>query len=167
MPRAKSCPSRIVHNRKVLLDTSPFIVLVVGSVEPNLLGSSRHLKGFVPEDWLILKEFLTGFGAAAITPHVATEAAHFLGKIDDGSGKHVRARFVQVLATVQEYPVASRMAAARREFAWLDLADCSLLETGQSQDTLLSTDAVLVYRCQGLGVPAVNFNHLRQEAGIL
>lgn len=153
--------------RKVLLDTSPFLVLVVGSVDPGLLGSSRHLKGFVPEDWLILEEFLTGFGAAAITPHVATEAAHFVGKIEEQGGKHVRARFVEVLAKVQEYSATSRMAAARREFAWLDLADCSLLEAGRSQDTLLSSDAVLVYRCHELGFPAVNFNHLRRQAGLL
>ena len=121
----------------------------------------------MPEDWLILGDFLSGFGAIAITPHVATEAAHFIGKISDQRGKHVRARLVEVLAVVRERSVASRIAAARREFAWLDLADCSLLEAGQPQDTLLSTDAVLVSRRLELGLPAVNFNHLREQAGIV
>jgi hypothetical protein len=155
-----------VNNRKVLLDTSPFVVLVVGSVDPGILGST-HLKQFVPEDWLVLSDFLSRFNGICITPHVATEAAHFVGKISDRRGRHVRAKLVEVLHTVRERPIASRIAAARREFAWLDLADCSLLEAGQSQDTLLSTDAVLVSRRLELGFPAVNFNHLREQAGIV
>lgn len=156
-----------MSNRKVLLDTSPFVVLVVGSVDPGLLGSSQHLKAFAPEDWVILDEFLAGFGALAITPHVATEAAHFIGKISGQRGKHVRVRLVEVLNAVRERSAASKIAAARREFAWLDLADCSLLEAGRPQDTLLSTDAVLVNRYLELGRPAVNFNHLREQAGVL
>lgn len=149
-----------------LLDTSPLVVLVVGSVDPNLLGSVPHLKQFVPEDALILDDFLAGFHTIAITPHVATEAAHFLGKPKDQRGKSLRARFVEILHAIRERSVTSRLAAARGEFAWLDLADCSLLEAGRPHDTLLSTDAVLVYRRQELGLRAINFNHLREQAGL-
>jgi hypothetical protein len=156
-----------VNNRNALLDTSPFVVLVVGSVDPDLLGSVQHLKQFAPEDKLILDDFLAGFRKIAITPHVATEAAHFLGKISDQRGRYLKARFVEILHAIQERSVTSRIAAARSEFAWLDLADCSLLEAGRPHDTLLSADAVLVYRRLELGLPAVNFNHLREQAGLL
>ncbi len=79
----------------------------------------------------------------------------------------MKAKLVEILAAVEERTVASKTAAARREFAWLDLADCSLLEAGRPQDTLLSTDALLVRRRLELGLSAVNFNHLREEAGVL
>lgn len=149
-----------------LIDTGPLVVLVVGSVDPDLLGSVQHLKEFVPEDALILDDFLARFRAIVITPHVATEAAHFLGKLKDQRGRSLRTQFVEILKAIRERSVTSRLAAARGEFAWLDLADCSLLEAGSPRDTLLSTDAVLVYRRQELGLPAVNFNHLREQAGL-
>lgn len=156
-----------MSKRQALLDTGPLVVLVVGSVDAGLLGSTQHLKAYLPEDWLILQRFLSGYGTVAITPHVATEAAHFSSKISDQRGKHVKARLIEVLAAIEERAVASKTAAARREFAWLDLADCSLLEAGGPQDTLLSTDAVLVSRRLALGLSAVNFNHLREQAGIV
>ncbi len=156
-----------MNDRTVLLDTGPFVVLVVGSVDPDLLGATRHLKQFAPEDWLVLSGFLSRFGAIAIVPHVATEAAHFVTKIGERRGQLVKARLADVLNAVREHPVASRSAAARGEFAWLDLADCALLEAGRPEETLLSTDAVLVNRRLDLGFPAVNFNHLREQAGVL
>lgn len=156
-----------MSRRQALLDTGPFVVLVVGSIDPGLLGSTQHLKAYTPEDWPLLQRFLSGYGAAVVTPHVATEAAHFIGKIGEQRGKRMKAGLAKVLAAVEERTVASKTAASRREFAWLDLADCSLLEAGEPQSTLLSTDAALVRRRLELGFAAVNFNHLREQAGIL
>jgi hypothetical protein len=149
------------------LDTGPFVVLVVGSVDPDLLGSAQHLKQYEPESLLVLESFVSRFRSITITPHVATETSYFLKKIGGTSGNRVVAKFVELLQWIRERNVPSRAAAARVEFAWLDLADCTLLEGGRARDTLLSTDAVLVNRRLELGLPAVNFNHLREQAGLL
>lgn len=151
----------------LLLDTGPFIVLVIASVDPDLLGSAQHLKEYTPEDALLLDGFLSEFRSLWLTPHVATEAAHFITKIADRHGEFFRARFAEILGDLNERVPPFRAAAARHEFAWLDLADCSLLEAAAPQDTLLSTDAVLVNRRLELGFAAVNFNHLREQAGLL
>jgi hypothetical protein len=155
-----------VSSRDLLLDTAPFVVLVVAAVDPNLLGATQHLREYMPEDALLLEGFIGQFGSIGLTPHVATEAAHFIKKIDHRRGL-VKAKFVEILNAIGERPASSRTAAARREFAWLDLADCTLLEAAAPEDTLLSTDAVLVARRLELGFPAVNFNHLREQAGLL
>lgn len=151
----------------LLLDTGPFVVLVVASVSPDLLGSAQHLREYTPEDALLLNAFIGRFHSLWLTPHVATEAAHFITKIAERHGRSVRAKLVQILNAVGERPASSATAAARREFAWLDLADCTILEAAAPRDTLLSTDAVLVSRRLELGFPAVNFNHLREQAGLL
>jgi hypothetical protein len=156
-----------VSSHNLLLDTGPFVVLVVGSVNPDLLGSVQHLKQFEPESLLVLESFVSRFRSISITPHVATETSYFLKKIGGASGNRVVAKFVEVLQWIQERNVPSRAAAARAEFAWLDLADCSLLEGGRADDTLLSTDAVLVNRRVERGFPAVHFNHLREQPGLL
>jgi len=143
------------------------LVLVVGSVAPDLLGATPHLKQFEPESLLVLEAFVLRFRSITITPHVATETSHFIKKISGADGKLVKAKFVELLHGIRERSIPSRTAAARDEFAWLDLADCTLLEGSGAGDTLLSTDAVLVNRRLELGLPAVNFNHLREQAGLL
>jgi hypothetical protein len=155
-----------VSSQDLVLDTAPLVVLVVSAVDPELLGSTQHLREYMPEDALLLNNFIGHFRSLWFTPHVATEAAHFVKKIDQRRGL-VKAKFVEILHTIGERPASSRTAAARREFAWLDLADCTLLEAAAPEDTLLSTDAMLVVRRQQLGFPAVNFNHLREQAGLL
>ena len=168
MPTGPSCLSETVNKPDLLLDTGPFVVLIVASVDPDLLGSSQHLKEYTPEDALLLDGFVRQFRSLWLTPHVATEAAHFITKIAERHGRPLfKARLAEILNAVGERPASSGTAAARREFVWLDLADCSLLEAAAPQDILLSTDAVLVSRRLELGFPAVNFNHLREQAGLL
>jgi hypothetical protein len=156
-----------VNRPDLLLDTGPFVVFVVASVDPGLLGSSQHLKEYTPEDALLIESFGGQFRSLWLTPHVVTEAAHFITKIAAKHGKRFKVRLAEILNAVNERPVSSGIAAARIEFAWLDLADCSLLEAAAPRDTLLSTDALLVARRLELGFPAVNFNHLREQAGLL
>lgn len=156
-----------MSGRDLLLDTGPLVVLVAASVDPALLGSAQHLRAYTPGDGLLLERFIRQYRSLWLTPHVATEAAHFINKIAGKHGRWIKARFVEILNLVGERPAVSRDAAARREFTWLDLADCSLLETAAPEDTLLSTDAVLVARRLELGFGAVNFTHLREEAGLL
>lgn len=148
------------------MDTSPFLVLVVGSFDPNLLGGTPYLKAYTPEDFGLLEEFVTRFDVMAITPHVATETAHFIGKISKYGWPEVRIRFIEAIHRISEIAVGSRAAATRREFAWLDLADCTLLEAAGPHDVLLTSDAPLALQRQRLGLPVVNFNQLRDQAGI-
>ncbi len=159
--------SGIVSKSTLLLDTAPLLVSIVGSVDARLLGASQHLKHFEPESWDLLREFGSQYHSFTITPHVATEVSHFLKKIDGKHGGPLAARFSEILQELQERTVPSKAAAARIEFAWLDLADCSLLEVGQDDETLISTDAPLVNHWWRLGLPAFNFNHLRVQAGLL
>lgn len=131
------------------------------------MGCTPHLKAFMPEDAGVLSEFVTRFDAIATTPHVVTEVAYFVNKLSAGRASNLRAWFVQWVHQLDEIKVTSRSATAREEFAWLDLADCTLLEAAGPEDVLLTTDAQLAYRRLDLGMPTVNFNALREQAGIL
>lgn len=156
-----------MNSRVLVLDTSPLVILIVGSVEPQLLGTVPHLKAFTPADYPLVAGFLSGFRIVAVTPQVLTEVAYFVGKIGGHHSPFLRVRFIELIRVLRERPVPTRRAASRREFAWLDLADCSLLEAAGSDDLVLSTDAKLVLERLTLGLPAVNLNWLREEAGVL
>jgi hypothetical protein len=140
---------------------------VVGSVDPDLLGSAQHLKDYLPEDYVLLEDFLSNFKHIVITAHVATEAAHFIGKLGKTGRPELKAAFSTALTAIVERAIRTKIAASRAEFQWLDLSDCSVLEAAKPHDVVLSTDAQLVDRRLQLGYEAVNFNHLRQAAGLL
>ncbi len=125
------------------------------------------MRDFVPDDLQLLQSFLGQYPRVIITAHVATEASHFLSKLERSLGRRLKGQFVTALSLLIERPVKSRSAGARPEFEWLDLADCSLLEAAKPDDVLLSTDAQLVNRRLELGLEAVNFNHLREQAGLV
>jgi hypothetical protein len=149
----------------LLLDTGPLVLLVVGAADAKLLGATQHLKAFTPQDAPLLEGVLRLFRSIWITPHVATEASHFVTKISGKHGPIIKAKLVEVINAIDERPATSRTATARAEFAWLDLAD--FLETALPDDTLLSMDAMLVTRRLNLGFQAINFNHIREQAGLL
>ncbi|HYN22937.1 MAG TPA: hypothetical protein VE078_18400 [Thermoanaerobaculia bacterium] len=143
------------------------VILIVGSVEPQLLGTVAHLKAYTPADYKLVAEFVSRFRVVAVTPQVLTEVAHFVGKIGGRYSAHIRVRFIELVTILRERPVPTRRAVDRKEFAGLDLADCTLLEAAGSDDILLSTDAQLVLERLTRGLPAINFNRLREAAGIL
>jgi predicted nucleic acid-binding protein len=156
-----------VNSKVLVLDTSPLVILIVGSVEPQLLGKTAHLKAYTPEDYELVAGLISRFRVIAVTPHVLTEVAHFVTKIGDSHGPLIRARFVEVVSALRERPIPTKQVVARIEFAWLDLADCSLLQASGRHDILLSTDAKLVKQRLEQNLPALNLNQLRERAGIL
>lgn len=142
-------------------------MLVVGLVDPHLLGSQAHFKAYSPQDFQALNTLLEQFEACAFTPQVMTEVAYFTGKIPGGKGKQVKNILIGLVNHWPEFLIHSKSAMSRREFAWLDLADCSLLETNGAACTLISTDAKLVNRRLELSLPAINFNHFLEDNGML
>lgn len=131
-----------------------------------MLGSASHLKEFVPDDAALLDAFLAKFTVHATTAHVATEAAHFIGKLAR-TVPALRVQFVAAVRALNERSSPLRDVSSRDEFAWLDLADCGLLEVAGVNEVVLTTDAVLAHYRQGMRCAAVNFNHLREDVGLL
>ena len=148
----------------LVLDTHIVLVLVVGAVDPSLLGSIQHLRAYNPDDYPLVQSVAKKYTLIAVTPHVLTEAAHFINKIHGSKGDELRLRFVELLQVFRERKPPTRHVTRRAEFRWLDLADCSLLEAAGVDDVLFTGDAKLVARRQGLGGQVINLNHLRDRA---
>ncbi len=171
MLTAKSARFTSVSRRasRVVLDTKPFVLFVAAQAAPELIGGPE-LKQYSAKDGELLLGYLGQFDRFRTTPHVTTEVAYFLDRLGKKALKD-RNRFkpalCHFLGIVEEQPVASGAAMRRGEFAWLDLADCTLLEVCGPEETLLSEDALLVNALQALGREAVNFTHMRTEAGLL
>jgi len=159
-----SLPFRIMVRGALVLDTPIVLVLVVGAVDPALLGSIQHLRAYNPDDYPLVLRIASSYTLIAVTPHVLTEVAYFITKVRGSTGAELRLKFGELVQAFRERKPPTRRLARRAEFRWLDVADCSLLDAAGRNDVLFTGDAKLMDQQLRLGGQAINLNHLRDRA---
>lgn len=150
--------------RRVVVDTNLLILLVTGRTSLEYIGKHKNLRTFALEDYATLTEFIGGVEHIFLTPNVLAETSSLAGQIGDPIRRQIRTSLRLIIENAEEKYVESRAAVAREEYAWLGLTDASLLELSfREKATILSTDLMLCHTAAKLGLPAVNFNHLREK----
>ncbi len=148
----------------LVIDTNLLILFIVGTTDRNLVKKHKRLKAFSLEDFDLLCRVIESSSQVFVTPNTLTETSNLLGYIDEPAKTRVFQTFrAMILATPEEY-VDSRIASAAKEFQRLGLTDSALLEISHDSRSLITTDLDLYLAAVGRGLPAVNFNHLREQA---
>jgi hypothetical protein len=146
---------------RALLDANLAILLVVGSVDQDYIATHRRLAAFRRQDYGLLSDALSRFESLLFCPNVLTETSNLLRQ----AGEPRRRQFTQMLRRIiedsEETFVASVDASAHRFFPELGLTDAALLRIASESTTLLTVDLHLYLTALRQGLPAINFNHLR------
>lgn len=152
----KSCP--------LLIDTNLLVLFVVGTVAKEYITKHKKLTEFTVEDYDRLVKIIARASEVLVTPNTLTETSNLAAYIKEPA----RGKVLNVLRTViasasQERYVPSSVAAERKEFIRLGLADAALLEIAAKDVALLTTDFDLYNTALAKGALALNFNHLRDQ----
>jgi hypothetical protein len=145
------------------LDSHLLLLLVVGSISPDLILKHRRLQNYRIEDFRLLREMLSDTSKLLVTPNTLTETSNLAGYI----GEPARSRIYRGLALLvdatetEEQYVPSRRVVAAREFMRVGLTDAVLLDIATEQHTLLTADLDLYLAATNRGLKAENFNHRR------
>ena len=75
----------------------------------------------------------------------------------------VAVKFAALIQHADERFVASRIAFERDEYRRLGLTDSVLLAMATSGGTILTADAPLYIAAVAAGLPAINYNHVRER----
>ena len=151
--------------RGLVLDANLLVLLIVGLTEQRLIGRHKRLDSFSPEDFTLLTHVLSLAERVIVTPHTLTEASNLVAYIAEPARTRIREAFRVFVSRTEEVTVESKMAVGAPEFVRLGLADAALLEITRGTHTLLTTDHDLYQSALKRGASAVNFNHLREQAG--
>ncbi len=148
----------------LLIDTNLLVLFVVGTAAKEYIARHKKLTEFTVEDYDMLVKIVARASEVLVTPNTLTETSNLAAYINEPA----RSKVLDVLRTViasasQERYVPSSVAAERKEFVRLGLADAALLEIAAKDVTLLTTDFDLYNTALAKGAQALNFNHLRDQ----
>ena len=139
------------------IDTNLLVLLLVGSVDRNLVAQHRRTRNFVPEDYDRLVEIIDTLDKVFVTPNTLTETSNLL----KGS-QNVR-MIIQLNLLAQqalEVYVASQIATNSSVFNRLGLTDAVLFESLSADRPLITVDLELYVAALAKGNKcAYNFTH--------
>ncbi len=140
------------------IDTNLLVLLVVGSVDRELIATHRRTRTFTAENYDSLLS-VTGKLQVFVTPNTLTEASNLLANRRD-------TRFLDKLQILieksKEIVVTSVTAAHNSAFARLGLTDAALLEVVSTEKPLITVDLELYSAALAKGEKAaVNFTYLQ------
>lgn len=152
---------------KLLIDTQLLVLLVVGTTRRSYIREHRRLKAYSEADFDLLLEVISQHDCVVFTPNTLTETSNLLGyKVQEPLRSQLFSIFREIIQRFNETYAASRDSCERQEFLRLGLADSVQLDLAQDQNTLLLTADFDLYS-SGAKDGAVNFNHIREERGIV
>ena len=143
----------------VFIDTNLLVLLVVGSVERQLVATHRRTRTFTPEDYDRLLRIVEALGRVFVTPNTLTEASNLLEQPQD---TRFLGRLRSLIEACQESVVSSATAARNRAFMRLGLTDAALLEAVSAERPLITVDLELYSAALEKGEEAaINFTYLQ------
>lgn len=154
-----------MNGSSLILDASLLVLFIVGSTRRDLVGRHKRLKAFTMEDFDLLRRLIVLAPQVIVTPNTLTEASNLISQIDEPARTQIRETFRQVIGATEEEYVPSLVAASAGHFLRLGLTDVALMHLISGSRWLLTTDLDLYLAAVQSGAEAVNFNHLREQAG--
>jgi rRNA-processing protein FCF1 len=152
------------HNG-LLLDTNLFLVYAVGLFSPKLISEFKRTLTYSAADFRMLTDYMARFRRVITTPHVVTEVTDLLDTLNRSRNFRLFATLRQVLLKFEEIHQPSAQIAARQpmRFDKFGLADSALVELASQNYLVMTDDLPLFGYLESLGLPVINFNHLRSN----
>ncbi len=119
------------------IDTNLLVLLLVGSVDRNLIARHRRTRNFVPEDYDRLIAMIDTLDRVFVTPNTLTETSNLLNGSQDL--RLMKQLNILTQQAVEVY-VSSQVAANNGVFNHLGLTDAVLLEAISVSRPLITVD---------------------------
>ena len=149
------------RNRGLLIDTNLLLLFFVGNRDRTRIAKFKRTKKFTEADYDLLLSVLRRFTTIVTTPHILTEVSNLIGQLPDEIKQRQYQDFANVCRSLQEDHRPAIELATRDHFPMFGLTDSGIIEDARGRYLVLTEDLPLYSYLLGVGVDAVNFNHLR------
>jgi hypothetical protein len=144
-----------------LIDSNLLLVYFVGSYDRHLIARFKRTAAFTIDDFELLAQFIAFFDRVVTTPNILTEVNSFSNQLAETIKAGYYPEFSRQIHLLEEYYLPSSEVSSLASFARLGLTDLGIVRLVRDQYWVLSDDLKLVIHLQGLGIDAINFNHIR------
>ena len=155
------------RNKGILLDSNLLVLLFVGLVDPDFVGTFKHTRnqghdqGFTKIEFDLLGRIVAN-AKIITTPYILTETSNHIFHLHGERRQSVLQIVARLVQSFKERRQESKYLVQCGTFLNFGLADCAVLEIPPKKYLVLSVDAALVIALQKKGAAAINFNHLRK-----
>lgn len=146
----------------LLLDANILLLLLVGTVDRELVQRFKRTSQFTAEDYDLLVGLLDRFKTLVTTPHILSEVNSLAGQLTDRFKVEFSSVFARGIESVlDEQNVRSADAARHTLFPAIGLTGAGIAHLVPGRYLVLTDDFELAGRLEALGADVVNFNHIR------
>jgi hypothetical protein len=152
----------------IAIDTNLLLLLVIGRAARSLLGRHKRLRAYSLQDFDLLVNMLDHAENILTTPNAMTEVSNLA---DQGVVGSFRTEIIGVIKLlIEDADERYKPSAAVLndvDFARLGLTDCAWLGILTPEIAFITDDLDLYNVAKSRGLQAYNFNHLREERGVV
>ncbi len=156
----------INRNRKrgILLDTSPLLLLFVGTSDVNLVDRFKHTAKYTIRGYNLLTQLVDQFDRIITTPNILTETSNLLDYIPGGLEQNHCETIVKLMDFFKEEYTPSEEIFPHNKFYEFGLADLVTLECAKNKYLVLTDDRPLYGYLLNEKVDVIYFTELIKPA---
>lgn len=158
------------NSNKTIIDTSPLLLILIGSYDKNLLGKFKRVRNYNEEDFEILFQYLLR-KEIIITPQILAEVSNFAEELGDEKFKQFINKNKDGLKKLNEFYIKKDDIFNTEEVLKLGFTDTSIFLFAKNKNAeVLTADRKLwnVCRDQKSKINAVHIDDLfRKEKQLL
>lgn len=151
----------ITFQNSIVIDTIILLLLIVGSVERELIPSFKRTDQYSVQDYDILRNFLSEFNTKIVTPNILTEVSNLLGQLAKPKRNIAMSHLKNLIMDFIEVYTESAIISKLEHFIPLGLTDSDLFYSELEDFVFLTDDFKLSGKLTKAGREAINFKHLR------
>lgn len=152
------------RTRPVLVDSSPLLLLLVGTYGRNLIRRFKRTRDYSPDVFDLLVQFLAGRRVIA-TPGVLTEVSNLAMQLGREDFTRLVERNIEGLRSMREIHVEKDVVIEAPEFRKVGATDTTLLIAARDNEwEILTSDHPLCSRCWSEGIEATHMMELQTRA---
>lgn len=152
------------RRKPVLVDSSPLLLLLVGTFDESLVERFKRLSGYDSSDFDLLVQFLAG-RRVLVTPGVLAEVSNMAMQLGREGFQRLVDRNIQGLRQMGESYVTKDIILEAPELKKVGVTDTSLVIAARHNDwEILTADHPLCSRCRTAGIDVTHMMELQSRA---
>jgi rRNA-processing protein FCF1 len=149
------------QGKGALLDANLLLVYLIGMYDPERLEKFDRTGAFAVDDFYLLSQLVHFLGRIVTTPNILTEVNSFSNKLYGAVRTAYYAEFARRILLMEEHYITSAQVSSSASFDRLGLTDLVIETLARDRYLVLTEDLKLTHHLHGLGIAAINFNHVR------
>lgn len=146
----------------VLIDTNLMVLIAVGTYNQSRVGTFKRTIQYALDDLEMMLRIAAYFDRRLTTPNILTEVDNLTRQLPEGEHKLLAAAFAQLVSRQFEIYVQSHQTVQHMAYSRLGLTDCVTAMAAAEWNALIITDDLRLSNIlSGLGMDAININHIR------